>query len=221
MTDPYYTGEHITLYLGDARDIPEWRDTDVDVLVTDPPYGMTYRSNSRTATPKHDFITGDHNTDLRDQTLQLWGDRPALVFGQWAQPKPASTRLTLYMIKEKNGSGMGDLTLPWGCVTEEVYVLGSGFVGRRQSNVIRDGGIRHGTSGLASQTSHPTPKNPAVMEHLLTACPPHWTIADPFAGSGATLIAARNMGRRAIGVEIEEQYCELIAARLQQEPLPL
>ena len=111
---------------------------------------------------------------------------------------------------------MGDLSIPWKPNTEEIYVLGSGFTGRRTGSVIKSLAIA-GTVGQAGKGTrhHPTQKPVSLMESLITKCPPG-IIADPFAGSGSTLIAARNLGRKAIGVELDERYCEVIAKRLAQ-----
>ena len=106
---------------------------------------------------------------------------------------------------------MGDLTFPWGNSDEEIYVLGDGFKGKRSANV-----LVHAKPPVNGRDAHPTPKPVSLMERLIEKCPPG-TIADPFAGSGATLLAARNLGRKAIGVELEEKYCEIIAKRLDQQ----
>lgn len=217
MTEPYYQDEYVTLYHGDATKIGEW--IEADVLVTDPPYGVAYVSNSSkygSTAP----IAGDDDPGLRDAILTLWHGfdiRPALVFGSWKVERPGNTRHRLIWDKG-NSPGMGDLSLPWGLGDEEIYVQGGGFVGKRGSNIVRCPTI---SAGDKRRPNHPTPKPIALMEALLDRCPEEWVIADPFAGSGATLIAARNLARRSVGVELEEQYCELIAKRIEATPLPL
>lgn len=211
----YYEDEFVQLHLGDCRAVRGW--TTADVLVTDPPYGMDYTGfGGRKGEPRRSegrlSVAGDSTTEVRDAVIDMWGDRPALVFGRWNVPRPAGTRHRLVWDKQ-GGPGMGDLAMPWGLGDEEVYVLGRGFTGKRESNVIRAQTLM---SGDARRPNHPTPKPVALMEALIEKCP-QGVIADPFAGSGATLIAARNLGRKAIGVELEEKYCELIVNRLAQQ----
>lgn len=206
---PYYSDDWVTLYHGDCRAITEWRRA--EVLVTDPPYGMAYVSNS-SKYRKSDAIEGDATADLRDEILELWGRKPALVFGTWRVDRPVGVR-QLVVWDKGDSPGMGDVSLPWGPAHEEVYVLGEGFTGRRKANVLRFPTL---APGDRNRPDHPTPKPVDLMRDLISYCPPG-VIADPFAGSGATLRAAKDLGRRAIGVELEERYCEIIAKRLAQD----
>ncbi len=206
MSTPYYEGDGVTLYLGDCLEVTEW--LAADVLVTDPPYGVDYRSGWDNRF-RHVPIANDHALDARDKALVAWGDHPGLVFGSWKMPRPTATRMVLTW--DKGTVGMGDLSLPWFPCTEDIYVLGSGWVGTRSSAVLRH---------VGRNEHHPTEK-PIPLLHALLAKAPPGVIADPFAGSGSTLVAARNLGRQAIGVEIEERYCEIIARRLDQAVLPL
>ncbi|MGU3424008.1 DNA-methyltransferase [Microbacterium paraoxydans] len=206
----YYQDEFVELHHGDCRGIRGW--TTADVLVTDPPYGVAYVSNASKRGSSRP-IAGDDDLTVRDAVLQMWPDsKPALVFGSWKLPRPAATRHRLVWDKG-DSPGMGDLAMPWGPGDEEIYVIGEGFTGKRRSNVIRANTM---SASDHRRPDHPTPKPVALMESLIAYAPPG-VIADPFAGSGATLIAARNLGRRAIGVEVEERYCELIVSRLAQQ----
>jgi site-specific DNA-methyltransferase (adenine-specific) len=156
-------------------------------------------------------IVGDENTSVRDWVVDAWGERSAIVFGTWRKPRPP--RVTHRLIWHKAGRHPGVSPHPWFPNDEEIYLLGAGWVGAPpRGSVITTTEQR----SLAPQlVGHPTPKPVGLMETLIERCPPG-TIADPFAGSGSTLVAARNLGRRAIGVEIEERYCETIAKRLAQ-----
>ena len=215
----YYQDESVTLYHGDCREHTQW--LDADVLVTDPPYGMGYESRTG------ESIVNDATTDVREAALSAWGTRAALLFGTWKVERPAGTKQLLIWDKSE-GNGTGALLWsPWGMSHEEIYVLGEwppvvpggrwreGGQPAREPGVLR---VANYNTQSAIRPDHPTPKPIALMERLLRRCPPG-VIADPFAGSGSTLVAARNLGRSAIGVEMEEKYCEVIAKRLDQYAL--
>ena len=206
----YYQDELVTLWHGDCLEATEW--LKADVLITDPPYGVSYVSNfSKYGSTKP--IKGDNDAGCRDLILEKW-DGPALVFGSWKIDRPKNTRHLLIWDKG-NTPGMGDLSLPWGPAHEEIYVIGSDWVGPRRSNVYRVPTLQ---SGSHARPNHPTPKPIGLMEQLISYSPPG-VIADPFAGSGTTLVAASNLGRAAIGYELEEAYCEIIAQRLAAKTL--
>lgn len=212
---PYYDDGQVTIYHGDCFDLVDVWDLAGAVLVTDPPYGMAYRSDYPKKGGPSAPVAGDQDTTERDRVLEVWGDRPALVFGTWRIPRPVNTRQLIVWDKGES-PGMGDLSMPWGPAHEEVYVLGIGFTGRRKPNVLRYPTLN---PAAAKRPGHPTPKPEELMRDLIAYCPPLATIVDPFAGSGTTLRAAKDLGRRAIGVELEERYCEIAARRMGQEVL--
>jgi len=211
--NPYYEDDAVTLYHGDCREIDAW--LTADVLVTDPPYGIRYQSGRPRVTLAASIV-GDGDTSLRDAALDSWGPRPALLFGTWRIPRPVVTR-ALLVWDTKGALGMGDLTIPWKPSHQEIYVLGTGFTGRRDSDVIVCPPMRS-TTYATNGRDHPHQKPVPLLAALLIKCPPG-VVADPFAGSGSTLVAAKALGRKAIGVEIEERYCEIAAKRLAQDVL--
>ena len=220
----YYQDENVTLYHGDClTEHREW--LGADVLVTDPPYGVNHsthgknapiiKGEARTGRSAKRVLTTEH-TASRDEAIALWSPRPAIVFGSWRAPRPLDTRFRL--VWDKIIPGMGGVGV-WKPQDEEVYVVGDWpnprTISRTDSNVLRFRALR----GKA-RPDHPTPKPVDLMEYLIERSPAG-TVADPFAGSGSTLIAAQNLGRKAIGVELEERYCEVIARRLDQGVLGL
>lgn len=216
MSQPYYQDEYVTLYLGDCLEETSW--LEADVLVTDPPYGISWKGTSNygeegSSSKWKDGIANDENIQIRDSALEAWGDRPAVVFGSWKKPRPTKTQHLL--IWWKKGQAPGPLTAPFMTQHEEIYILGTGF--KKTSPPMRSViETKEARSIEVAKIGHPTPKPVGLMELLIDRCP-DGIIADPFAGSGATLIAARNLGRKAIGVEFEEKYCEIIATRLANQ----
>jgi DNA modification methylase len=209
---PYYEHAGITIYHGDCREVLP---VTAAVMVTDPPYGIRHASNYG-ASWNGTVIAGDADLAVRDDVLGGWHPRPAIVFGSWRQCRPHGTREVLIWDKGP-ASGMGDLSFPWKRSWEEIYILGDGFSG------VRDEGVLKGYTVLTWESVgrwHPNMKPESLLLHLLSKCP-LGAVVDPFMGSGTTLVAAKRLGRAAIGIEIEERYCEIAARRLAQEVLPL
>jgi site-specific DNA-methyltransferase (adenine-specific) len=215
--NPYYFDESVTLYHGDCREVTAW--LEADVLVTDPPYGIQHSMHgdnapaiageSRTGRSALRVLTDEH-VDVRDAAIRSWGERPALMFGHWRAPRPARTMMRL--IWDKQTIGMGGVGA-WRPADEEIYLLA--WPNPRGGSSDQPSVIRHPANRGSAREDHPTPKPVGLMEYLIRHCPPG-IVADPFAGSGSTLVAAKQLGRKAIGVELEESYCEIIAKRLAQ-----
>jgi site-specific DNA-methyltransferase (adenine-specific) len=212
MTIPYYAEDGITLYHGDCREIPEW--LAADVLCTDPPYGTQFsaanpkggygRRQNAGLGPEGFVIANDVSTAVRDNVLALWGSRPALVFGSPRLSDPPGVWADrLVWNKTRPGMNGG----PWRYLHETIFVT-AGFVRTSDSAVSI-------IAAWPDQKDHIHAK-PVHLMACLVAAAPAGVIADPFAGSGSTLVAAKQLGRTAVGVEIDERYCELAARRLDQ-----
>ena len=210
----YYQDDHVTLYHGDClSEHREWMEA--DVLVTDPPYGTQFSAENpkggygrrQGLGPEGFTIANDGTTATRDAALGAWGVKPALVFGSPRLPDPPgewSDRL----VWDKKRPGMNGG--PWRYRHESIFVT-AGFERRDNESVSI-------LTAWPDQKDHIHAK-PLTLMTALVRCAPAGVIADPFSGSGSTLVAAANLGRKAIGVEVEEKYCELIVKRLAQGAL--
>lgn len=220
---PYYEDAQVTLFHGDCREITEW--LVADVLVTDPPYGRGWKQGDlnpkSTKSSKHAGIAGDSDTGDRDEVLGLWAPRLAIMFGDLMLPPPRGNKQVLIYRKPTNAGARGAVAGRRRDV-EAVYLVGpwpAGLGG--ETSIITTGARSQGNpSSCQGRYDHPHAKPLDVMETLVGITPAGAVIADPFAGSGSTLVAAKLQGRRAVGVELEERYCEIAAQRLAQDVLP-
>ena len=220
---PYYEHAGITIYHGDCREILP--DVTADVLVTDPPYGMNLG--------KHGGANDKRARELRrgsyasyDDTSENYAEiiAPAIVlalsrvcrgavFGYapsiWMLPAPSA--IGAVYIPAANGRS------PWGFQSIAPVML----YGTAPDLNLGAHATAWKARGKADVScGHPCPKPVEWMLWLVgLASKSGETVVDPFMGSGTTLRAAKDLGRRAIGIEIEERYCEIAAGRLAQEVL--
>lgn len=202
---PYYQDELVTLYHGDCRELLP--SIEADVIVTDPPYGtgMAPRGGARAGTM--DFSSGQWpEWDVWDTSWTApWGG-PMAVFCPARRVHELAAAVSsdgLLLYVKSNPSPFGSSFEP--CVTR-------GFATPHPQHFI--------AYNAFSGQEHPTQKPLDVMQWLV-GCAPPGTVLDPFAGSGTTLVAAKSLNRKAIGIEIEERYCEVAALRLSQGVLGL
>lgn len=205
----YYSDDAVTLYCGDCRDVGAW--LGADVLVTDPPYGTDNHGGYGRRQLGLQTIANDSDATVRDAVLALWGDRPAAVFASPRAIEPPG-EWPWRLVWDKGRPGLGS---PWRWGHELVYVRGGWENDPGVPSVLRYSAPPEMRSAL-----HPHEKPLRLLVALLTGAP-GVTVADPFCGSGSTLVAAKNLNRKAIGIDIEERYCEVAAKRLAQGVLEL
>jgi site-specific DNA-methyltransferase (adenine-specific) len=192
---PYYEHAGVTIYHGDCREILP--SICADVLVTDPPYPNNAGH----------FIGA---INAARQVVSAW-NKDALVF--WSELEHPPVLLPLVAVHIWHRSNVN------GRPYEPIYQFA--LDGRkRRSDVFSQAAIFDGAGvGCCDYLGHPTQKPVGLMGRLLAKTT--GLVCDPFMGVGATLVAAVNANRSAIGIEIEERYCEIAAKRLAQEVLPL
>lgn len=218
---PYYEADGITIYHGDCAEIAPTLGR-FDLLCTDPPYGIG-EARKKTRRRGGQFNRSGLGTIAldRDYGDSEWDDAPPsdamlieirdlahwqCIFGGNYFALPPSS---CWLIWDKENSGdFADAELAWTNYTGAVRLR------RRLWNgmIRKDHEPRY----------HPTQKPLAVMSWAIGLCPERpTTVLDPFMGSGTTLVACKNLGIRAVGIEREEKYCEVAVRRLAQRTLAL
>ncbi len=227
---PYYDERGITIFHGDCREIlPTLPANSVDLIVTDPPYGIRWQSSHRQVA--FSLIAGDESQDAAVEGVRLAlrvlrNKRHIYVFGRYdfsALPLASGVELIWDKLNTNpNGASAGH---PW--ARQHEYIQFHVHISSQANRASGDGQLaarlRRGTvlrylrpNGVRV-VDHPTEKPVLLLRELIESSSRFGeTVLDPFMGVGSTLVAARREDRKAIGIEIEEHYCEIAARRLQQ-----
>ena len=209
-----------TLYCGDCLEIMPTLEGGVDAVVTDPPYGID------ASTGWSDDLYGeigdrwnggaiknDKDTAMRDNIISWCKDVniPLACFGSSRIIDPDGFVARLIWDKGES-AGMGDLSIPWKPNYDFIHIFGNGWAGERNSSILHSANI----SRISMGREHPHEKPVNLLKQIIKKLPKNFTILDPFMGSGTTGVAAIQLGRRFIGIEIDPGYFEIARKRIEQ-----
>lgn len=214
---PYYADDYVTLYHGDCRELLPF--IEADALVTDPPYGIGWSRATWTDDPA---AYPDLMRWLVTEAERIGGW--AFVFQamlnchRWHEWFPDGWRIFAAC---KNFAQVRP-TGVWHSWDPVIFWNSGPNSGPNSGHVNRDYHVGNVAGVFGERMDHPSPRPLDTMKHIVQlAAGTGERIVDPFFGSGTTGVAAKATGRRAIGIEIEERYCEVAANRLRQEVLGL
>lgn len=213
------------LFLGDCLEVlPDLPDESVDCIITDPPYGMSYKSLSRSLPKATIANDGPEAYRLLDKALaiavqKLKLDSHVYIFTDWHVYEPMAEVVKKYfhlknvLVWAKNNRTRGDLKGNYGYQHEMVFYAHKGrrhLLGKREGNVLNFNKV------YSNRMKHPTEKPVSLLEYLIGKSTKEGeTILDMFAGSGATCVAARNRKRNYIGIEIDQTWYTVAKERLE------
>jgi len=206
---PYYEADDITIYHGDCREILPHVEGEI---VGDAPYGVGIEYGAFDDSPEEVRRLA---ADLRPEIDRR--ERAALFVGvpqQWLWHQPKWVLCWSYFPATNAFS-------PWGYAQWQPLLVWGADPFLASGRGPRPTVFSHARPPDKSGKGHPCPKPVEVMAWAISrVTSDDATIIDPFMGSGTTLRAAKDLRRRAIGIEIEERYCEIAAKRLAQGVLP-
>ena len=203
---PYYQDDAVVIYNADCREIlPRIPDKSIDLVLTDPPYGLNLKMQGGTwgIKFKHsDMKDWDYLVDqdlinsivAKAEISIIWG-------GNNYQLPP--TRGWLAWDKLQKLDTLADFELAW----TNLDIPCHSWTEKRN----------HAKNG----NQHPTQKPVSLFQWCILKVPEAYLLLDPFLGSGTTAYCAKKLGRKCIGIEIEEKYCEIAAKRCSQSVMPL
>lgn len=221
---PYYQDDSVIIYHADCREVlAELPKNHFALLATDPPYGMAFggfrgvEQNVRADGARQGIRMV--RRVVFEAMPHMQEDAHFYVFCHWESWPDFYDALSAYinvkssLIWHKDRGGMGDTEMEY---ARDYEVILYGATGRRPLAGKRDGAVIRGIppEGNIKNRHHPTQKPAGLMGYLIEkSCPPCEWVLDPFMGGGSTLVAAKERGRRAVGIELNEGYCEAAAKR--------